>query len=218
MTSNRSMGSIMLLLVGGLLLAYSAFRSIHILGQTLPADAQMMAYIGLAGLDGGLIAWVLYIITGGARGDTQRAISTLMVVVQLVGVAITSIGDAVLTTDPAGAPGYIRIIVMWGVPAIIAANIVAITAVHLADPRQAIDRAERALRDEIDKQVAERLQAQAQQTAAKVAPQAAEARERELLARYDQHELALAGNGANGHAPKAIAPKRGAQGPTQPAP
>jgi hypothetical protein len=97
--------------------------------------------------------------------------------------------------------------------------------VHLNDPRQAIHQAERMLQDKIDAAVAQRLHDSAAQTAEKVAPQAADARERELLARYGQNHKPAAieplaiGSGANGHgAPKPVTrlatAKRGARAVT----
>ena len=172
-----------------MLLISTAFRSSDILSTTLPADAQLWAYIGLAGLDGGLIAWALY-YSKSARGEVQRAVALFMVVLQLAGVALTSIGDSLLYSLGAAMPEYITIAVVWGVPAIIAVNITAVTAVHLADPQRALDSASREVEDEIQRQVAEHLRQNVGQIAGRIAPEAAEQRARELVTRFslDGHE------------------------------
>jgi membrane-associated HD superfamily phosphohydrolase len=180
---NKKSGEILLLIVGGMLLLYTAFRSYDILSTTLPADAQLLAYIGLAGLDGGLIAWALY-YSKSARGDVQRAVAMFMVVLQLAGVALTSIGDSLLYSLGEAMPEYITIAVVWGVPAIIAVNIAAVTVVHLADPQRALDSASREVEDEIQRQVAEHLRQNVGQIAGRIAPQAAEQRARELTMRF----------------------------------
>jgi len=180
---NRKSGDILLLVIGALLLGYTAFRSMDILRSTLPADAQILAYIGLAGLDGGLLAWTLY-YRHSARGDVQRAVSAFMVVVELVGVGITSIGDSLLHTAGAQMPEYVLTAVTWGVPAIIAINIVAITVVHLNDPGAQIEHAKRQLEDEVQRQVAEQLRQNMAQIAGQVTPSAAAHQAQELLSSF----------------------------------
>jgi hypothetical protein len=172
-----------LLVIGGLLLGYTAFRSMDILRNTLPPDAQVLAYIGLAGLDGGLLAWVLY-LRHSARGDAQRAVAMFMVVLELAGVALTSIGDSLLHTTGAQMPEYVLTAVTWGVPAIIALNIVAITVVHLSDPGAQIENAKRQLEDEVQRQVAEQLRQNLAQIAGQVTPSAAAHQAHELLASF----------------------------------
>jgi hypothetical protein len=186
---NKSLGSILLLIVAGLLLGYTAFRSVDILRQTLPEDAQVLAYIGLAGLDGGLVAWTIFRLKS-ARGEAQNAISLLMVIVQLAGVAITSIGDSLMRTAGAVMPDYVLLAVTWGVPAIIAINIVAYTAIHLTDPGAAIERARREMEDEIKRQTAEQIRASASTLAGTIAPEAAAHHARQLRA-----EIGFSGNG-----------------------
>lgn len=177
---NRKSGDILLLVIGGLLLAYTAFRSVSILRGTLPQDAQILAYIGLAGLDGGLLGWTLY-LRHSARGDVQRAVAMFMVVVELAGVSLTSIGDSLMHTAGAQMPEYILTAVVWGVPGIIALNIISITVVHLSDPGAQIENAKRQLADEVQRQVAEQLKENVAHLAGAVAPQAAAHQAQELL-------------------------------------
>jgi hypothetical protein len=180
---NRSSGNILLLLVGAFLLLYTAGRSVHIVQSTLPPGEEVMGYSALAGLDGALIAWVAFKMRS-ARGDKQHAIAMLMIVLQLFGLALTVIGDTVLTADPAGAPDQLRLIVLWMVPAVIVSNVAATVAVHLADPGQEITNAKRALEDELERQVAEYIRNNMAQLAATVAPTAAQHRAAELLASF----------------------------------
>jgi len=151
--------------------------------MTLPSDARVKAYIGLAGLDGGLIAWTVFKMKS-ARGDMQHAIATFMIILQLFGVGLTSVGDALIHQNIEAMPEYVKTAVVWGVPLIIITNVAAITAVHLSDPRQEIERAQRNLEDEIEKSVAEHLRQNAAQIAAKVAPKVAEHRAEELTAPF----------------------------------
>ncbi len=52
----KKLGQISATVLAGLLLVYSATRSLDFISLTLPADKQILAWFGLAALDGGLIA------------------------------------------------------------------------------------------------------------------------------------------------------------------
>jgi hypothetical protein len=104
-----------------------------------------------------------------------------MVVVELAGISLTSIGDSLMHTAGAQMPEYILTAVVWGVPAIIAMNIVSITVVHLSDPGAQIENAKHQLADEVQRQVAEQLKENVAQLAGAVAPQAAAHQAHELL-------------------------------------
>ncbi len=181
MIKQNSIGNILVLIVGTVLLVYTGARSVHVVQSTLPADSQVVGYAALAGLDGALIAWTIFRIKS-ARGDKQMAISLLMICLQLVGVVLLTLGDTLLVADPAGSPPAIRMIVLWAVPIIIGANVAASIAVHLTDPSNAVAQARRGFEDELQRQVAEHLTSRAPEISAGVAPAAAERRAAELLA------------------------------------
>lgn len=181
---NRASGNILILMIGGVLMVYTAYRSLHVVQSTLPPEAQIVGYAALAGLDGALIAWTLYKARS-ARGEKQNAIATFMICLQLCGITATLIGDTVLTSDPSNLTReYLRTITLWAVPLIIATNVAATVIVHLVDPAQEIFNARREVRDEIERQVAEHLRQNAAQIAAQVTPVAAQHRANELLAEF----------------------------------
>ena len=181
---NRASGNILILMIGGVLMVYTAYRSLHVVQSTLPPEAQIVGYAALAGLDGALIAWTLYKARS-ARGEKQNAIATFMICLQLCGITATLIGDTVLTSDPSNVTrDYLRMITLWAVPLIIATNVAATVIVHLVDPAQEIFNARREVRDEIERQVAEHLRQNASQIAAQVTPVAAQHRANELLAEF----------------------------------
>lgn len=80
----KKIGMLLVTILGGALLVYSATRSLDFIELTLPEDRKILAYFGLAALDGGLIAWLLSYLYG-SRGGWQRAISILMVCVDVIG-------------------------------------------------------------------------------------------------------------------------------------
>jgi hypothetical protein len=67
---NKSSGSILILLTGAVLMAYTMFRSVHLVQSTLPVDSQVMGYAALFGLDAALIAWTVFKARS-ARGDKR---------------------------------------------------------------------------------------------------------------------------------------------------
>jgi hypothetical protein len=210
---NKKSGDILLLVIGALLLGYTAFRSVDILRGTLPADAQVLAYIGLAGLDGGLLGWTLY-YKHSARGEVQQAVSLFMIAVELFGVSLTSIGDSLLHTAGASMPEYVLVAVTWGVPGIIALNIIALTVVHVADPSAQIEQAKVQLEDEVQRQVAQQLRDNVAQLAGAVAPQAALHQAQELLQAFQVGKGGglLASKNGNGHGAGKEAALLGADG------
>lgn len=210
---NRSSGNILILLVGGVLMIYTAYRSLHVVQATLPPEAQIVGYAALAGLDGALLAWTLFKARS-ARGDKQNAIATFMICLQLAGITATLIGDTVLTSDPTElTAGYLRTVTLWAVPLIIATNVAATVVVHLVDPAQEIFNAKREVQDEIERQVAEHLRQNAAQIAAQVTPAAADHRAAELLAEFmGRSRIAVPSQPAPAAAPEHVAGTPGANG------
>jgi hypothetical protein len=79
----KKLGILTVLVLGFILLVYSATRSLDFIRLTLPADRAILAYFGLAALDRGLVAWLLSYLYG-SRG-WQRVIAFVMILVDLVG-------------------------------------------------------------------------------------------------------------------------------------
>lgn len=164
-------------------MVYTAARSVHLVQTTLPPGSEIMGYAALFGLDFALIAWVVFKMFG-ARGDKQHAISTFMIVLQVVGVGACLLADTWTVADPGHSPEVIGLIALWVVPGVITINVGAVTAVHLSDPTHEIRNAQNTLEDELNKQVAEYLRQNRGQIAGSVTPQAAQHRASELLAQF----------------------------------
>lgn len=191
--SKNGSGSVLLWLITIALIVFTASRSVHLIQSTLPGDSQMLAYAALAGLDGGVLAWLFW-TTRSAQGGVQRTIGTLMIVVDLVGIAGAVLGDTMLVAD-AGNQELVGMVAIWVVPIIIVANIVATVVAHVFDPQQAIRDAERSVQDELQRQKAEYMKANAASIAAEVAQLAGQHAAREMVASFkassrNGHELA----------------------------
>jgi len=130
----------------------------------------MLAYAALAGLDGGVLAWLFW-TTRSAQGGVQRTIGTLMIIVDLAGIAAAVLGDTMLVAD-AGSAELVGMVAVWIVPIVIVANIVATVVAHVFDPAQSLRDAERSVQDELQRQKAEYMRANASTIAAQVAQQA----------------------------------------------
>lgn len=175
----QNSASITIWLIAIPLLIFTAFRSVHLVQSTLPADAHILAYSALAGLDLGLLAW-LYYSTAGARGQ-QKIVANLMICVDMAGICAATIGDTLLIGNPESAAGFVAPVALWIVPIIIVANVGATVAVHLVDPEQKIKDMERGLQDELSARVVEYLQQNSSTIAAQAVPEAAQHRAKQLV-------------------------------------
>lgn len=155
-----------------LLLIYSATRSLDFISLTLPPNRQILAWFGLAALDGGLIAWTLAYLHG-AKG-WQRPIAFGMVIVDLLG----AIGMFTLDTlYNSGANGmtvtltqeeiFYSVLALSGV---IGLNIAATVATHLMSPEALKQQAEEEADDKIETATLEKITQNADTLAAEVAP------------------------------------------------
>jgi hypothetical protein len=168
----KKLGQISATVLAALLLVYSATRSLDFISLTLPPDKQILAWFGLAALDGGLIAWTLAYLHG-SKG-WQRPIAFGMVVVDLLGV----IGMFTLDTlYNAGANGmtvtltpdeiYYAVLALSGV---IGLNIAATVASHLMSPEALRAQAEEEADDKIETATLAQIIKNADTLAAEVAP------------------------------------------------
>lgn len=133
----KSIGQTLVLVLGLALLGYSATRSLDFISLTLPAERQILAWFGLAALDGGLIAWFLAFMYG-AKGGWQRGICLLMVIADFAGVVTMFTLDTLYNTGKAGVtvaltPDELFTAVL-GLSGVIALNIAGTLAYHLTDP------------------------------------------------------------------------------------
>jgi hypothetical protein len=183
----KKIGALIVTLLGLVLLVYSATRSLDFISLTLPPERQIMAYFGLAALDGGLIAWLLSYLYG-SRGGWQRAISILMVIVDLAGAVAMFTLDTLYNTGKNGmtaamTPDELQTAVL-ALSGIIALNIAATIAHHLTDPDKLREQAEEEAFAKVEDATLKQISQNAEQLAAQVAPMLATDWMQNTRARY----------------------------------
>lgn len=183
----KKIGSLLVTLLALALLVYSATRSLSFISLTLPPDRQILAWFGLAALDGGLICWLLAYLYG-SRGGWQRGISLLMVIVDLAGCVLMFTADSLYETGKAGLTTvftademFMFVIALSG---IIAINIAATVAHHLTDPDKLKDQQEEEAFAKINELAVKKLSENADALAAELAPQIADDWQRQTRAKY----------------------------------
>ena len=168
----KKLGQISATILAGLLLIYSATRSLDFISLTLPADKQILAWFGLAALDGGLIAWTLAYLHG-AKG-WQRPIAFGMVVIDLLGVIAMFTLDTLYNAGQNGMTGSLtENQIFWsvvGLSAVIGLNIAATVASHLMSPEALRAQAEEEADDKIETATLAQITKNADTLAAEVAP------------------------------------------------
>jgi hypothetical protein len=164
--------NIPIMILGGLLLVYTAYRSYNFISMTLPADKQVLALFGLMALDGGLIFWfATYLFF--QMGTAQRWIALCMMAVDFSGAVITFVADTFYTGGQLGlvqmmADATITSIVL-ALCGYIALNVAMAGVYHIVDPKARQKRAEHDLMAKIDdaslEYVEDNLMAMAQELA-----------------------------------------------------
>lgn len=178
---------LLITILGGALLIYSATRSLDFIELTLPEDRKILAYFGLAALDGGLVAWLLSYLYG-SRGGWQRAISILMVCVDAAGAVAMFTLDTLYNTGKAGmtkamTPEEITSAVL-GLSGIIALNIIATIAHHITDVDKLREQAEEEAFAKVEDATLKQISKNADQLAANLAPVMAADWQAQTQARY----------------------------------
>ena len=183
----KKIGVLLVSVLGGLLLVYSATRSLDFIEMTLPDDRKILAYFGLAALDGGLLAWLLSYLNG-SRGAWQRAISIMMVVVDTGGAIAMFTFDTLYNTGKNGmtavmSPQEITNAVL-GLSGIIALNIVATIAHHITDPEKLREQAEEEAYAKVEEASLKQIAKNADVLAAQLSPIMAADWKAQTQARY----------------------------------
>ncbi len=183
----KKIGVLLVTILGGALLVYSATRSLDFIELTLPSDRAVLAYFGLAALDGGIIAWLLSYLNG-SRGAWQRAISILMVIVDTCGAIAMFTLDTLYNTGKNGitaamTPEAITNAVL-GLSAIIALNIIATLAHHVTDPDKLREQAEEEAFAKVEDATLKQISKNADSLAANLAPIMAADWQAQTQARY----------------------------------
>lgn len=182
----KKLGILTVLVLGFILLVYSATRSLDFIRLTLPADRAILAYFGLAALDGGLVAWLLSYLYG-SRG-WQRVIAFVMILVDLVGAVAMFTLDTLYNTGKAGMTTALTAdeleTAVLALSAVIALNIAAAVAHHMTDPDQLKAQAEEEAFDKVETATLKQISKNADQLAAQLAPTMAADWMRNTQARY----------------------------------
>jgi hypothetical protein len=183
----KRIGEFVATALGVLLLIYSATRSLDFISLTLPADKQILAWFGLAALDGGLVAWLLSYLYG-SHGGWQRAISVVMVLIDLVGCVAMFTMDTLYNTGKAGMTialtsdeMFTAVLCLSGV---IAANIAAVVAHHLTSLENLKQAAEEEAFGEVEEATMKQIKKDAGSLAAELAPTLAGAWMTETRSKY----------------------------------
>jgi len=169
----KKIGVLLVTILGGALLVYSATRSLDFIELTLPADRKILAYFGLAALDGGLVAWLLSYLNG-SRGAWQRAISILMVIVDTLGAIAMFTFDTLYNTGKNGMTEAMTPEAMTNavlaLSGIIALNIIATIAHHITDPDKLREQAEEEAFAKVEDATLKQISKNADSLAAQLAP------------------------------------------------
>jgi len=183
----KKIGALLFTVLGAALLVYSATRSLDFIELTLPEDRKILAYFGLAALDGGLIAWLASYMYH-ARGGWQRAISLIMVCVDVLGAIAMFTFDTLYNTGKAGMtdamnPDQITNAVL-ALSGVIALNIIATIAYHLTDPDKMREQAEEEAFSKVEEATLKQISKNADALAAQLAPIMAADWQAQTQARY----------------------------------
>lgn len=181
MDKRNAGGSVLLWLITGALIIFTATRSVHLIQSTMPADYSIMAYAALAGLDGGVLAWLFW-TTRTAHSGVQRTIGTLMIIVDLAGIAAAVLGDTMLVSG--ANADLVGTVAIWIVPVVIVANVASCVVAHVADPAQELRDADRAVMDELQRQKAQYLVNNAATIAASIADKEGQHHAAEMVAAF----------------------------------
>jgi hypothetical protein len=122
------------LLLDAVLFIYTAWRSYHFLSGSVPDDMQIMALVGLWGLDIGMIIWSLVWIFGSTE-KYQDWIAMSFFLIDMTGVVLTSLTDSLSFSNPNNAmTAMLQGIAAPAIPLIVVANVVAGFIYHMTSP------------------------------------------------------------------------------------
>lgn len=150
-----TIGDVIVLILDAVLLIYTGWRSYDFLTTSVPAGYELLALVGLWGLDIGAVAWSLVWIFGSST-KYQDWTSMFFFVFDLLGVVLTSLTDSLMygQNDSALSTmlGGIAVVV---VPLIVVANAVAGFIYHMTSPQTKERRALRKAENEHREKMAE---------------------------------------------------------------
>ena len=126
---------LVVILLDLVLLVYTAWRSYDFLSTTVPDGWQMLAMIGLWGLDIGAIAWSLVWIFG-STGKFQNWTAMAFFVIDMAGVALTGLTDSLMYGSEGGAmTDTLTSVTTIAIPLVVFGNVVAGFIYHMTSPQ-----------------------------------------------------------------------------------
>ncbi|MCJ7432717.1 MAG: hypothetical protein MUO77_04440, partial [Anaerolineales bacterium] len=136
-------GDLIVILLDAVLLIYTAFRSYDFISTTVPTGFEILALVGLWGLDIGAIAWSLVWIFG-SSSKYQDWTSMAFFIIDLVGVILTSVTDSLMYGAKDGAmTSVLTGISTVAIPLVVVSNVVAGFIYHMTSPATKARREER---------------------------------------------------------------------------
>ena len=127
-------GDLIVLLLDLVLLIYTGWRSYDFLSTTVPSGFQILALVGLWGLDIGAVAWSLVWVFGSTE-KYQDWTSLGFFIIDLLGVVTTSLTDSLMYGDKGGTvTSALTGIAVVVIPLVVVGNVVAGFVYHLTSP------------------------------------------------------------------------------------
>lgn len=139
-----NLGDIVVLLISSVLLVYTGYRSWHFLSVSIPEDFQILALVGLWGIDIAMIGWAVVWIFGSSSAG-QDGVSMSMWVIDVIAMVLTSVIDTIMYADGSTVPPIFRTVAWYGVPLIIVGNAVMAVVYHFTSPSTKYRREQRRL-------------------------------------------------------------------------
>ena len=136
------MDSIVIWVLGIVLMINTGYHSYNILAKSVSESAKIIAMVGLFGLEFGLVGWALAYAKGATTG-IQKMLAKTFIVIDALGVLITSLADSLMYASSDGAYEAFGPLVMFFIPIIIVSNAFATLAYKLNDEKVVEDRKER---------------------------------------------------------------------------
>ena len=123
------------LILDAVLFIYTAWRSYHFLTDSVPDGMQIMALVGLWGLDIGMVIWSLVWMFGSTE-KYQDWTAMGFFLIDLAGVVLTSLTDSLSFSSPDGSmTGMLQGIAAPAIPLIVVANVIAGFIYHMTSPK-----------------------------------------------------------------------------------
>lgn len=128
-----NMGDILVLILSAVLLLYTGYRSWHFLSSSIDDEFQILALVGLWGIDVGMIFWACVWIFG-SSSPGQDGVSMTMWIVDVIAMVLTSVIDTIMYADGSTIPEIVKTIAWYGVPLIIVGNVTMAIIYHFTAP------------------------------------------------------------------------------------